>query len=212
MLFAYLKRDRNNWKLNITHSTITNSLIDAIGEVRKAMYLVSIYFDEKTNKTIQSLIDKVAKSTGNYFMIEGNVPPHITVAAFETKREEEILCRLQTVTTNLVQGKLKWVSVGTFLPNVIFAAPVLNEYLQNMMQTIYSQMESVDETIMNPFYQPFGWMPHTTIGKLMIKEQMQEAFAVLQEQFVPFEGTVVKIGLAKTNPYTELALFELKEQ
>ena len=174
------------------------------------MYLVSIYFDEKTNKNIQNLITKVAKKTGNDFMIEGKVPPHITISAFETKQEEEVLERLEGVVNSLKQGNLRWVSVGTFLPNVIFIAPVLNEYLQNMTQTIYGKMKSVDETIMNPFYRPYKWVPHTTIGKLMSKEQLQDAFGILQEQFVPFEGTVTKIGLAKTNPYTELALFDLK--
>lgn len=174
------------------------------------MYLVSIYFDEKTNKNIQNLIDKTACKTGNNFMIEGKVPPHITVSAFETKQEEKVLERLRAVAKDLSQNNLRWVSVGTFLPNVIYLAPVLNEYLLNMAQNIYEKMESVDETIMSPFYRPFQWVPHTTIGKLLTKEQMREAFEVLQEQFVPFEGTVTKIGLAKTNPYTELALFELQ--
>ena len=174
------------------------------------MYLVSIYFDEKTNMNIQNLIDKTACKTGNNFMIEGKVPPHITVSAFETKQEEKVLERLRAVAKDLSQNNLRWVSVGTFLPNVIYLAPVLNEYLLNMAQTIYEKMESVDETIMSPFYRPFQWVPHTTIGKLLTKEQMREAFEVLQEQFVPFEGTVTKIGLAKTNPYTELALFELQ--
>ena len=172
------------------------------------MYLVSIYFDEKTNRNIQGLIDKVAKKTGNDFMMEGKVPPHITVTAFETKQEEEAMRRLQTVAKAMTQGNLHWVSVGTFLPNVIFAAPVLNEYLQNMIQSVYGEMECIEKTVIKPF----SWVPHTTIGKLLTKDQLQEAFEVLQEQFVPFEGTVVKIGLAKTNPYTELALFELKEQ
>lgn len=174
------------------------------------MYLVSIYFDEKTNKNIQKLIDKVVRKTGNDFMIVGKVPPHITVSAFETKQENEVLGRLRAVAKDLSQNNLRWVSVGTFLPNVIYLAPVLNEYLLNMAQNIYEKMESVDETIMSPFYRPFQWVPHTTIGKLLTKEQMREAFEVLQEQFVPFEGTVTKIGLAKTNPYTELALFELQ--
>ena len=58
------------------------------------MYLISVYFDEKTNKNIQNLIAKVAKKTGNDFMIEGKVPPHITVSAFETKQEAEVLGRL----------------------------------------------------------------------------------------------------------------------
>lgn len=88
------------------------------------MYLLSIYFDEKTNKTIQTLIDKVAGKTGNDFMIEGKVPPHITVSAFETKQEEKVLERLRAVAKDLSQNNLCWVSVGTFLPNVIYLAPV----------------------------------------------------------------------------------------
>lgn len=175
------------------------------------MYLISLYFDEKTNKTFQGLMDKVAKKSGNDFMVMGKVPPHITVTAFETKQEKEVLFHLQSVAENLKPGNLRWVSIGTFFPNVIFAAPVLNEYLQNMMQNIYGQMEGVGETIMNLFYRPFQWMPHTTIGKCMTKEQLREAFEVLQEQFVPFEGCVTAIGLAKTNPYTELMIFELKK-
>ncbi len=176
------------------------------------MYLVSLYFDEKTNKNIQNLIDKVAKKTGNGFMVEGKVPPHITVSAFETKQENEVLERLQIIATDLAQSNLRWVSVGTFLPNVIYVTPVLNLYLQNMIETIYGKMEGVEDTIFNRFYLPYQWIPHTTIGKLLSKEQMQNAFEVLQEQFVPFEGMVTKIGLAKTNPYTELALFDLKEE
>ena len=175
------------------------------------MYLVSLYFDEKTNKNIQNLIDKVAGKTGNDFMIAGKVPPHITVSAFETKQEKEVLGRLQTVAAELTCDNLRWVSVGTFFPNVIFLTPVLSAYLQNLTQNIYGIIKDVDETKMNPFYLPYQWIPHTTIAKLLSKEQMRDAFGVLQEQFVPFEGTVTKIGLAKTNPYTELALFDLRK-
>lgn len=42
------------------------------------MYLISIYFDKQTNKTLQWYIDKIAEKTGNHFMIENRVPPHMT--------------------------------------------------------------------------------------------------------------------------------------
>lgn len=45
------------------------------------MYLVSIYFDEKTDVKLRNLIDKVARETENTFMPDNNVPPHITIAA-----------------------------------------------------------------------------------------------------------------------------------
>ena len=101
------------------------------------MYLVSLYFDEKTNKTIQGYINKVAEKTGNTFMIDGNVPPHITVSAFETKCEEACVTMLGNIVTQIETGRLQWASVGTFLPYVIYIAPVLNNYLQGMIETIY---------------------------------------------------------------------------
>ena len=52
------------------------------------------------------------------------------------------------------------------------------------------------------------WMPHTTIGKTLEKEQMRAAFQVLQESFGIFTGTAVQIGLAKTNPFRNLVLFK----
>ena len=175
------------------------------------MYLVSLYFDEKTNKTIQNHINKVAEKTGNTFMIDGNVPPHITVSAFETKCEEACVTMLENIVTQIETGCLQWASVGTFLPYVIYIAPVLNNYLQGMIETIYDRIQTVPETKMSPYYKPFGWLPHTTIGKKLTKQEMQIAFEVMQTQFHVLEGTVTKIGLAKTNPYQEIKIWKLKK-
>ena len=65
------------------------------------MYLVSIYFDEKTSRRIQQYIDKVAEKTGNTFMLDGKVPPHITVSAFETQNEAAVMEVLDSLAHNL---------------------------------------------------------------------------------------------------------------
>jgi len=39
---------------------------------------------------------------------------------------------------------------------------------------------------------------------------MQEAFSVMQNQFAPFTGEAVEIGLARTNPYRDLCKIKLK--
>lgn len=175
------------------------------------MYLISIYFDEKTNYKIEQLIRKVADKSGNTFMIDGKVPPHITVSAFETKKEEEAIKRLEMCAEKLSRGSLQWVSMGTFLPHVIFLSPVLNEYLQKIAEEIHESMSGMEDTIISKCYRPYQWLPHTTIGKTLSKDEMKAAFEVMQEQFAVFTGTVTKIGLAKTNPYEELALFTLKK-
>lgn len=175
------------------------------------MYLISIYFDEKTNYKIEQLIRKVAEKSGNTFMTDGKVPPHITVSAFETKHEKEVIARLEAYVNCASQGDLQWVSTGTFLPHVIYAAPVLNQYLHAMAEDIFNLLNETEDTVISKYYRPFQWIPHTTIAKTLSKNEMKAAFEAMQEQFSVFHGTVTKIGLAKTNPYEELAVFTLKK-
>ena len=173
------------------------------------MYLVSIYFDEKTNKQIQRYINRVAEKTGNSFMLDGNVPPHLTISAFQTKWEKEVVSILEKEVQKLSEGKIIWASLGIFLPYVIYLTPVLNQYLHNVSQTIYNGISTIEDIQISATYRPFQWLPHTTIGKKLTKEQMRIAFEVLQGEFGVLEGTVTKIGLAKTNPYRDIVSFEL---
>ena len=174
------------------------------------MYLVSIYFDEETNQRIQGYINAVAKATGNDFMLAGNVPPHITISAFETKELEKVIAGLENCLRGLYQGTVQWASVGVFFPYVIYAAPVLNEYLHGISKEIYACLDGFGEVSVNKHYRPLQWVPHTTIGKKLSKEEMRIAFDVLQNQFGMFQGQVVQIGLAKTNPYEDILLYELE--
>ena len=173
------------------------------------MYHISIYFDNKTNNRIQRYINQVAKKSGNTFMIDGNVPPHITVSAFETTQEKQVIQILEKQVAEIKVDTLHWVSIGMFLPHVIYMAPVLNEYLHMLSLGIYESLVEVEDISVHPFYRPLQWMPHTTIGKKLSKEEMSIAFQVLQNQFGVFRGQVTQIGLAKTNPYENLVLFEL---
>ncbi len=173
------------------------------------MYLISIYFDEKTNKTIQGYINQVAEKTGNLFMVDGNVPPHITVSAFETKQEMIVLEKMEGIVRKMSPDLLQWVSVGTFLPYVLYITPVLNEYLHEMSELIYEEISSIKETKISPYYRPFSWLPHTTIGKKLTKEELRIGFEVLQNSFQVFQGKVVRIGVATTNPYQEIMSWDL---
>ena len=55
------------------------------------MYLISIYFDEKTENWIKKYIENVAVKTGNGFMLDNKVPPHITIASFVTDKIDEVI-------------------------------------------------------------------------------------------------------------------------
>lgn len=174
------------------------------------MYLVSIYFEEKTNKQIQRYINKVAEKTGNTFMVDGNVPPHITVSAFETTNVDVAIQALEKVVKQIESDEITWASAGQFFPYVMYISPVLNQYLHDMVQKIFDGLKDIDGIVISPQYQPFQWIPHTTIGKKLSKEEMKTAFQVMQDSFGVFDGKVVRIGLAKPNPHRDIASWELK--
>ena len=173
----------------------------------KNMYLISVYFDEKTDAKIQNLTKQVAKCTQNNILLEKNVPSHLTICSFHSYKEETALEIFRNIIPHLSEGELQFVSVGSFFPQVMFVAPVLNEYLHQLSTSIYKEVTRYEDVAVGERTRPFGWMPHVTIGKELTKEQMQKAFEVMQNQFAPFRGKTVKVGLAKTNPYTDIETY-----
>ena len=173
------------------------------------MYLISVYFDDTTTLKIQQYIDQIAKKTGNTFMIDNCVPPHITISSFHTKNEEQLIELLEQKIMKLNSGTVQWVSAGIFFPHVIYLMPVLNQYLHTLSLELYDCITQIENISISSCYQPFCWMPHTTIGKKLTNKEMLEAFGLLQHQFGTFTGQITRIGLAKTNPYENLAVFEL---
>ena len=171
------------------------------------MYLISIYFDEKTDRKIRGYMEKIAERTGNGFMVDNHVPPHITVAAIETKHEDLVMERLGSMDVHA--GGIQFVSVGSFVPQVLYLEPVLNRYLHELSVKVSEAVKDIPETIISSYYQPFGWLPHCTLGKQLTKEQALEAFSIMQNSFAPFEGKVTRIGLAVTNPHRDIGVWEI---
>lgn len=175
------------------------------------MYLLSLYFDEQTAHRITQYIKQVAAASGNPYMLENHVSPHITLSAFETNRIEPILEKLDQHIPKLPSGTLQWASAGQFFPYVLFLAPVLNEYLHTLSVTAYQILSAEPEVSVSRYYRPFQWLPHTTIGKKLSPDELLAGVRVLQNSFGLFRGDVVRIGLAKTNPYEDLVVWELKK-
>ncbi|MGN0513440.1 MAG: 2'-5' RNA ligase family protein [Lachnospiraceae bacterium] len=173
------------------------------------MYLISVYFDEKTNLILQRYINKIAAKTGNTFMTDNHVPPHMTISAIEARSVQILKPVFIGLQGKIRQGKIKFVSVGQLLPYVMYVTPVLNEYLLDVSKQVYEAVKDIPETAVSRYYQPLSWLPHVTVGKKLDKEQMIKALGVLQEGFAPFDATVTQIGLAKVNPHEDVERFEL---
>lgn len=173
------------------------------------MYLISAYFDERTNQIINRYIRQIAEKTGNTFMIDNQVPPHMTISSVEARQGEKLFPCLKQLRGQLTAGTVPIVSLGMFFPYVMYLTPVLNAYLLELSKQIYDAVYDIPEVKVNRFYQPLHWLPHITLGKTLTKEQMQQAFVVMQDGFAPIEAHIIKLGLAKTNPHEDLMMWDL---
>ena len=168
------------------------------------MYLISAYFDTQAEKTINRYIQKIAAKTGNTFMTDHHVPPHLTISSVEARTGELLIPHVERLRGRLSQGVIQFVSVGMLFPYVIYLAPVLNEYLQGLSQQIYDAVVDIPDVGISKFYRPMQWLPHVTLGKTLTKDQMRIAFEVMQEGFAPFRAAVTGFGLARTNPHEDI--------
>lgn len=175
------------------------------------MYLVSVYFDEKSAKAIERYIVRIAERTGNTFMTDNHVPPHMTISAIEARQGSLLVPALERIRERIGKGTVRIVSVGLLLPYVLYLTPVLNGYLQELSGAVYDGMKNIPETKISEYYRPMQWLPHITVGKTLSREQVQTAVALLQESFAPFDAEVVRLGLAQTNPHRDIWAVNLDE-
>ena len=116
---------------------------------------------------------------------------------------------MRELLSKLQGDEIRFVSIGSFEGKVLYVQPVLNAYLHHLSQILTQKLKQIPETILRTNYQPFSWLPHCTIAKQLSKEQMMEAYRVLNEEFVVTDAKVTRIGVAKTNPHRDLAVWNL---
>ena len=88
-------------------------------------YLISAYFDEKSNNELSKCIREIADETGNNFMTENQVPPHLTISFFEARSDEDAKQVFERIEKKLALGEIVIPSVGAFFPNVIYFSLII---------------------------------------------------------------------------------------
>lgn len=172
------------------------------------MYLISAYFDENTTNVLNGYIEKVAQTTGNDFMGANNVPPHLTLSAIEARSVDVLVPAFEMLGGRISKGDISLITVGQLMPKVLYVAPYLNEYLQNLEHQIFDCFNAIPDTTISNCYRPFSWLPHITLAKTLTREQMITAVQMM-EDFKRLDASIVRIGLAKVNPHEDVRLIAL---
>jgi len=172
-------------------------------------YAIILTFDAKTESTFNELVEKLAEAQPQNYMKEHSIPPHVTIAFFCTEHIEEVAQKLDANIALFPAGNVTWASLGAFVPKVLFAAPVLDEYLQNACITANRLVEDITEVGDEGHYLPNQWVPHTALVCRANQKELAKAFDIASRHFTPLSGTACHLVLARCNSYKEFKTWSL---
>ena len=174
-------------------------------------YAVLLQFDKKTETYFNDIITSIADSGASIYMIQNKTIPHITIADFHTENIDCVISQLENNISNFKAGDVVWASLGSFAPRVLFAAPVMNEFLLDTCVNINRLIKPLAPHCGNGHYLPFQWVPHTTLASALDSDSLKKAFEVALQKFSPIKGRCNRISLIQCNPpcFEEIKAWDL---
>lgn len=172
-------------------------------------YAVILYFDTETSDRIDGLIRRLVENGANPYMLDHEIPPHITLSMFEKRDGEGLKHIVEGFSRELSRFEIRFASIGIFNPQVIFLSPVMTESLIGAHRAVYGGLSRAAAEL-DPRYVPDSWVPHVSLGIKLVGDELIKAFGTVQREFEAFGGAVTRIALVESDPYyIELARYDL---
>jgi hypothetical protein len=172
-------------------------------------YALTLYFDKVTENYFNKIINAIATSGASSYITDIKMPPHITVASFHTDEIKNIIDLFDKNYLSFTADNIIWTSLGVFVPQVLYAAPVLSKYLQDFCDKINQLIKPYVEGEPDKFYLPYNWVPHTSLALKLNSHELKVAFDIALQQFIPIAGKIDRLTLAECNPYKEIKIWDL---
>ncbi|MBL4933285.1 2'-5' RNA ligase family protein [Clostridium paridis] len=155
-------------------------------------------FDEETEKYMKG-IERTINETGIVGKQTPNLSHHITMAYYDTNREEEIKKLLEEVCLKTKSFNLTFNHIGLFDLSVIFFAPDVNRELLSLHEEFDKEFINNDK----------GWTPHATII-IDNEENIQKVIPIVANNFMPINARVEKVSLYEFFPTRFIAEYNLQ--
>lgn len=172
-------------------------------------YAIVLHFDSEATKKINEFIEAVSKRTGNTYMIDTNIPPHITVGCYTAKEDSRILAEVKEIIGEIKSGSIVFDEMKVFEPKVLFLSPKKNAYITGLNERIYEDLFEKFEPGENKYYIPENWIPHCALAVRMKENEIKEAMKETEKIELPLIARVTEVALAKCNPYKEIHVWTL---
>jgi len=174
-------------------------------------YAIGLYFDQASEEKLSRFTRQIAQSGVNTYMLDQKIPPHITLACVCAEQPQPMIDRLDENIAGFSQGDVFWASLGIFMPAVLFAAPVMNEYLLDFNASVNRLLLPLGSAGENGYYLPNQWVPHAALAVRMNRDELKLALNAATDSFEAFGGKAERLFFAQCNPYIELKIWNLSK-
>lgn len=173
-------------------------------------YAIVLYFDEISNDTFKEIIKNVALISNNNYMIDVNIPPHITIGSFFSDECTNLLTIVEDFVKHIEKFDVKFDKISAFEPRVLFASPIKDANLMRLNTLVNDTFLNHAMPADNENYTPEKWIPHCALAVRLDKEQFEKAMIIEKSIDFPIVVKVQKVALARCNPYKEIKVWEIK--
>ena len=173
------------------------------------MYHLSLYFDEKTNQKLSFLSKQIEKELHQNYLEKHHIPFHLTVATYKEIKEKKFIEQANALLKKVKNKEFYFVSIKNKKKSTLYLLPVYNEFLNQLILKVHHTFDENVSISQKNRYLPYHFVPHVSISRKLNEQQTNQAFKILNHYFEPFHGKVIKIVLAKTNPYQEIKIWDL---
>lgn len=176
-------------------------------------YAVSLQFSKDVNEIISTAVSSIAEETGNPFIIENGIPPHITIGAFHASPEDKgkLLCLVEEFSRNQKTGVVHFTGIGNFKEKVLFLKPEKDGFLTEINSSLHDLILPEFEKGENGYYLPKFWFPHTTLATRLNQKQFAGALAIAEKIQLPLKAETCEIGFYQCSPFMELKRFTIED-
>lgn len=176
-------------------------------------YAIELYYDEKTERKLMNLAQKIADEKISTRFLEWKTRPHLTLACFNDVDETDCAEKVKNFAMSHKVMPAYIDSLGMFTDTkTIFVSPVMNQGMYQFQRELHESLSDFDASGWE-WYVPDRWVPHCTIALTCDDEENAffRASDLLLRNFEKICGEFTSIGLVKiTFPVEEIFSIELR--
>lgn len=183
-------------------------------------YSISLLFDEISTKNINTLINQISTITKNFYKIDKNIPPHITLGMFKVPIEQQDNLKkiITEINSTFISGiptnnkKINLTKLDFFKNKILFLTISSNntqkklsqEILFSLNEQLHNKLLPFYKSACNNFYIPKNFHPHCTLATGLSTFQINQIQKNQNQLIIPKTITLNKISLAIQKPYKKI--------